>query len=281
MIITTRGQCLGLSGDIQPQIVVTGDSAGGNLAAGLTLMTLQSGDNGRQTIPRPDGLILIYPALSGKWGTWIESEQMAWIQDKSVCKTNKNLIQLKREYYESFGSSAAPLRQGEVGTTSSKELESQPDQVSTTHVPVSSMTSYFNDRVLAPDMARSMVMLYLGPHTRDTDFSTDFVLSPIVAPESLLARFPKTYLITGEKDPLVDDTVIFAGRLRQAKLRKQQGLEKTDAGFNDKEHLEVTLIPGVSHGFLQFAGFFPDAWKYIDCCARWAQDLFQKADLEN
>ncbi len=81
---------------------------------------------------------------------------------------------------------------------------------------MSSMISYFNDRVLTPEMMRAMIILYIGPHNRP-DFASDYLLCPILAPDVLLARFPKTYFLTGERDPLVDDTVIFSGRLRRVK----------------------------------------------------------------
>jgi hypothetical protein len=145
------------------------------------------------------------------------------------------------------------------------------------------MISYVHDRILTPEMMRAMVILYIGPHHRP-DFNTDFFLSPVLAPDALLAQFPKTYILTGERDPLVDDTVIFAGRLRQAKLyrfheRQDLGLEQRQ--FNEKDYVEVSLIPGVSHGFMQMAGFFPDAWKYINRSARWIESLFENADLRS
>ncbi|KAJ4307218.1 hypothetical protein N0V88_000597 [Collariella sp. IMI 366227] len=85
-----------------------------------------------------------------------------------------------------------------------------------TRLATSSMISYFNDRVLTPEMMRGMIILYVGPHNRP-DFSQDYLLSPILAPDVLLSKFPKTYFLTGERDPLVDDTVVFAGRLRRVK----------------------------------------------------------------
>lgn len=148
-----------------------------------------------------------------------------------------------------------------------------------TRLAVSSMISYFNDRILTPEMMRAMIILYVGPHIRP-DFSTDFLLSPLLAPEALLAKFPKTYFLTGERDPLVDDTVIFAGRLRQAKhnqfvQRKELGLLNSKDEFDEKDHVEVTLIPGISHGFLQFVSIFPEGWGYIFRCVRWMEDVFE------
>jgi len=150
---------------------------------------------------------------------------------------------------------------------------------------MSSMISYFNDRILTPEMMRAMIILYIGPHNRP-DFSTDFLLSPVLTPEALLSKFPKTYFLTGERDPLVDDTVIMAGRLRQAKhnafiQRKELGLLGHKEVFDEKDHVEVVLIPGISHGFMQFVGVFPEGWKHIFRCARWMEDIFTASDLAN
>jgi hypothetical protein len=141
------------------------------------------------------------------------------------------------------------------------------------------MISYFNDRILTPEMMRAMIILYIGPHHRP-DFSTDFLLSPLLAPESLLAKFPRTWMLTGERDPLVDDTVIFAGRLRQAKradwvTARELGLDWARGEFREEDWVNVDLIPGISHGFLQFVGVFPDGWKYIFRCGKWIAQAFE------
>ncbi|KAI1635456.1 Alpha/Beta hydrolase protein [Biscogniauxia mediterranea] len=164
-----------------------------------------------------------------------------------------------------------------------KTLSHRPEPMRT-RLAMASMISYFNDRVLTPEMMRAMIILYIGPHNRP-DFSQDYLLSPILAPDILLQRFPKTYFLTGERDPLVDDTVIFAGRLRRAKhayhsQRASQGIDGLDdvSDFDEKDVAEVTLIPGISHGFTQFPGVYPPAWQLIDRCARWAVDLLSAAE---
>ncbi|KAL2179798.1 Alpha/Beta hydrolase protein [Thermothelomyces heterothallicus CBS 202.75] len=155
-----------------------------------------------------------------------------------------------------------------------------------TRLATSSMISYFNDRVLTPEMMRAMIILYVGPHNRP-DFSQDYLLSPILAPDVLLSRFPKTYFVTGERDPLVDDTIIFAGRLRRVKAAQLASggtrLEYRDSdalteGFDEKAVAEVALIPGISHGFVQFPTLYPPAWKLIDRAAGWAEELFAGAE---
>ncbi|KAF2417506.1 alpha/beta-hydrolase [Tothia fuscella] len=330
-IIATRGRCIGFSGGSIPRIVVSGDSAGGNLAVGMVLMVIQSAStetrrwHGEASLPPPEGCVLVYPALDMNIGSWMTDEQMALIRDRRTRKTNKGVLRQKSEDYKRLAKtphasddeldadSSSPLKpltgkesaetvvrassnktitddeknsthpsMAHIGAPSHSDLasalaESKPKPMKT-RLAMSSMISYFNDRIITPEMMRAMIILYIGPHARP-DFHTDFLLSPLLAPDSLLAKFPKTYFLTGERDPLVDDTVIFAGRLRQAHAArlqelKEMGLERESREFEEEEFVEVILIPGISHGFFQFVGVFPEGWKHIFRCAEWINDIF-------
>ena len=326
-LVATKGRCIGLSGEVDPKIIVSGDSAGGNLAVGLVLMILQSGSteerrwHGESTLPVPEGVVLVYPALDMNIGNWMTDEQMALIRDRKMRKTNRGVLSRKSDDYKKLtpntphasdddeddpsppkGPRTDPANSAD---TSDVKFVSSPLEVHTsaghtvdsavavnsrlpttqlrTRLAMSSMISYFNDRILSPEMMRAMIILYIGPHSRP-DFSTDYLLSPLLAPEALLSRFPKTYMLTGERDPLVDDTVIFAGRLRQAKAalwreRKDLGLVREREEFVETDHVNVLLIPGISHGFLQFVSVFPEGWKYIFRTAKWMREIFHDADL--
>ena len=350
-IISSRGRCIGFETGQMPRIIVTGDSAGGNLATGLVLkvlMTSQPDTSRWQTadmLPPPEGLILVYPGLDMNIGSWMTDEQMALIYDRRTRKTNKNVLRRKSEdlynldpqtphafddesvptessasnedgprmtYDTVHGSSPelsrtaskpvlSPAANSEPGMpaqalspnssyvptrsplqSQSSNVASSKPQVLKTRLATSSLISYFADRILTPEMMRAMIILYVGPYNRP-DFSTDFLLCPLHAPEALLARFPKTYFLTGERDPLVDDTVIMAGRIRQAKsnlflARKELGLIKDKKEFDESEHVEVMLIPGISHGFFQFVAIFSEGWKHIFRCARWMEDIFDTND---
>jgi acetyl esterase/lipase len=359
-IISSRGRCVGLSGEQEPKIVVSGDSAGGNLAVGMVLMILQSGSTdtrrwqGERVLPPPVGVVLIYPALDMNIGNWMTDEQMALIRDRRVRKTNQGILRRKSDDYRHLapntphvsddegsddehitglpnpespratrlgssiltspetmirlsaahtGKDATSLpvssektaskdnspvqsRSNGAQSTSTAPVPALPATHLKTRLAMSSMISYFNDRILTPEMMRAMIILYIGPHNRP-DFSTDFLLSPLLAPESLLAKFPKTWMLTGERDPLVDDTVIFAGRLRQAKraewvFGREMGLDWARGlkEFREEDWVVVDLIPGISHGFLQFVGVFPDGWRYIRRCARWMSEAFEDAERE-
>ncbi|KAF2839575.1 alpha/beta-hydrolase, partial [Patellaria atrata CBS 101060] len=337
-IVSSRGRCVGFSGEVQPKIVISGDSAGGNLAVGTVLMILQAGSTdtrrwqGEAALPPPEGLVLIYPALDMNIGNWMTDEQMALIRDRRMRKTNQSVLRRKSEDYRNLtpstphpsddeddaANNSPPLAPQSSTKITDSSLSASPTaiHISASHntapsdptptpepssitpptkpaplktrLAMSSMISYFNDRILTPEMMRAMIILYIGPHNRP-DFSTDYLLSPLLAPESLLSHFPKTHFLTGERDPLVDDTVIFAGRIRQAKAarwleRKELGLLTTEEkrlGFRELEAVEVVLVPGISHGFLQFVALFPEGWKYIFRCGRWMRELFDRADARS
>ncbi|KAL8760880.1 MAG: hypothetical protein Q9184_002945 [Pyrenodesmia sp. 2 TL-2023] len=330
-LVASQGRCIGLSGATVPRIIITGDSAGGNIATGTVLMIVQSNSNdahnysSQENLPPPEGLVLIYPGLDMNIGNWMSDEQMALIQDRRTRKRNQNILRRKSEdYYKltpdtphpsddedkilspiiapidtsivtTADKSTTPLKPATGAeldlvspsanlATQSTTLASSKPRLLKTRLAMSSMISYFNDRILTPEMMRAMIILYVGPHARP-DFSTDYLLSPLLAPEALLAKFPKTCFLTGERDPLVDDTVIFAGRLRQAKhnlfiQRKELGLLKSKDTFDERQHVDVTLIPGISHGFLQFVSVFPEGWNHIFRVARWIEEIFEEQEAK-
>ncbi|PHH72451.1 hypothetical protein CDD82_5977 [Ophiocordyceps australis] len=187
-----------------------------------------------------------------------------------------------QESQPEFSHSGPPsLSQGQSQVARQDSLSHRVEPMRT-RLATSSMISYFNDRVLTPEMMRAMIILYIGAHNRP-DFATDYLLSPVLAPDELLQRFPKSYFMTGERDPLVDDTVIFAGRLKRAKENAMAAREAEQTGSGqglseEQDAAEVVLLPGVSHGFLQFPGLYPPAWKHFDRTAAWFEQLFGEAE---
>lgn len=302
-IIHSKGRCLGLSGSVEPRIVISGDSAGGNLAASVTLMILQSGSTdtrkwlGQNDLPPPTGLILIYPALDMNIGNWMTDEQMSLIRDRRMRNTNRRVMRHKSNDFrkvapstplpsddEDSDSTLQPKQQSKMPVLI-KDTSLKAQQPLKSRLAVPSLISYVSDRVLTPEMMRAMIILYVGPHNRP-DFTTEYFLSPVLAPEALLAQFPKTHFLTGERDPLVDDTVIMAGRIRAAKASAFQERKEVDLltpsekrrGFVERDHVDVTLVEGISHGFIQFGSIFPEAWGYIYKIGRWFEECFDAAD---
>jgi hypothetical protein len=144
---------------------------------------------------------------------------------------------------------------------------------------------------------RAMAILYLG--IADPDFERDYYVSPILAPSSLLAQFPTILLTCGEKDPFVDDTVIFAGRVREAKRALKATMQMEVAGKSAKygeglrmsvaspdnpkarilyeteeDWIQMEIYEGWSHGYLQMAALMREAREAIVDLGKWIDEAF-------
>ncbi|KAI9442508.1 hormone-sensitive lipase [Lactarius indigo] len=141
---------------------------------------------------------------------------------------------------------------------------------------MTSRSGYFQDRIISPTM--------------------DYHISPILTPSHILAQFPPLLLQCGEKDPLVDDTIIFAGRVREAKRQRREELrgalakgrgdldsaelQKLEDELesleveNDEDGLQMQIFSGWSHGYLQMPSLMPEAQVAIDDIATWIEGVF-------
>ncbi|KAG6903100.1 hypothetical protein C0995_006287 [Termitomyces sp. Mi166 len=181
-----------------------------------------------------------------------------------------------------------------------------------TRLTMTSRTGYFQDRIVSPSMMRAMAILYIGPH-RNPDFATDYHISPILAPAHLLAQFPPLLLQCGEKDPFVDDSVIFAGRVREAKRARKHEIQLAISGksarFGSDGHkgsginnpsldtktlammkkerdklaketeddwVQLVLFSEWSHGYLQMPTLMSEAKAVIEELAEWIDEAFAK-----
>ncbi|ETW80598.1 Esterase/Lipase [Heterobasidion irregulare TC 32-1] len=163
-----------------------------------------------------------------------------------------------------------------------------------TRLTMTSRTGYFQDRIISPSMMRAMAILYIGPHL-NPDFATDYHISPILTPPQLLAQFPPLLMQCGEKDPFVDDTIIFAGRVREAKRQRklelrqairtqgaldeerrqqmQRELEKLE-GEMEEDWVQLQLYSDWSHGYLQMPTLMREARTAINDIADWIDNAF-------
>merc|ERR1711939_360920 len=172
-IVATKGRCIGMKPDSCPRIVITGDSAGGNLATGTTLMIIQANlsatSSSRGFLPSPAGLVLLYPALDMNIGSWMTDDQMALIRAPGTAKKHSNFVKRKsedidRRYTPStprpadddpdfdFFATPRPKRQStDVEAQKTAVAESKPQPLRT-RLAVSSIISYFGDRIITPEM---------------------------------------------------------------------------------------------------------------------------------
>nr|XP_018263969.1 hormone-sensitive lipase [Kwoniella dejecticola CBS 10117]OBR86127.1 hormone-sensitive lipase [Kwoniella dejecticola CBS 10117] len=200
--------------------------------------------------------------------------------------------------------STAPAGQDQVDQIVAKKRKKLPIG---TRLTMTSRSGYFQDRIISPSMMRAMAILYIGPK-RNPDFETDYYISPILSPPHLLAHFPPVYLICGERDPFVDDTVIFAGKIREAKkarraqaeytargktakygeyLQMSTGKSKTsDASLNDlpdpilresdDDWVQMRIIEGWGHGFMQMSSLMREVDPILNEMADWIDESFAR-----
>jgi len=150
-----------------------------------------------------------------------------------------------------------------------------------TRLAMTSRVAFSQDRIITTELMRAMAILYIGPKNKP-NFDTDYLLSPVRAPSDLLALFPKTYLMCGEKDPLVDDTIVMAGRIREAKRMaraRRRGIGMSSKDESDLDWVEMMLIRGVSHGFLQMTAFLKEGNVAVDKIGTWLEELFSDKDV--
>jgi len=273
----------------QPRkVVIIGDSAGGNFAASVELMILH------ENLPRPIGLVLIYPNLDYNIHSWMTEEQMLLFKSASMKEIPSAVLDTKQNYErrksvlqitpDSQDSSfLKPLSaNGVVGKGANVkpmvtvQTKKQKRKNLATRLAMTSRVAFSQDRIITTELMRAMAILYIGPNNKP-DFETDYLLSPVRAPPELLVHFPKTYLMCGEKDPLVDDTIVMAGRIREAKRvvrNKRRGIAMSANEEGDKDWVEMMLIRGVSHGFLQMTSFLKEGRVAVDKIGTWLEDLF-------
>ncbi|WWC69585.1 uncharacterized protein I206_103528 [Kwoniella pini CBS 10737] len=173
-----------------------------------------------------------------------------------------------------------------------------------TRLTMTSRSGYFQDRIISPSMMRAMAILYIGPK-RNPDFETDYYISPILSPPHLLAHFPPVYLICGERDPFVDDTVIFAGKIREAKKARRAQAESNARGKSarhgeylqmstgktkstgqadelpdpilrqsDDDWVQMRIIEGWGHGFMQMSSLMREVDPILNEMADWIDESF-------
>jgi acetyl esterase/lipase len=378
LIRETNGACLGLSGWFYDRtiptmeqsasspvenrrkdhikIILCGDSAGGNLATGVTMRAIEEG------VMVPTSLVLMYPMLNINFTCWLSQAQTQllrvesaknvndWVDSHSrlnglnsharprspklsavnsgesinmIDEADPSRLARKKSFFEIATSKLASLRTqkphsvfDDYGNSLSEHYVDQalrdheshrvpsfseafsdktqdgdrnnvngligrkaPQENNSQQVSLTSHMSHFNDRVLTPETMRALALLYLGSSPVRVDVANDYHLSPLQAPDAILVQFPKTYFICGEKDPLMDDTLIMAGKLRDAKRRfSRSRLEFQKVKEADSAH--VCILEGNSHAFLQMSKFLPEGRDAINLVHEWFLEIFGEKNLE-
>lgn len=74
------------------------------------------------------------------------------------------------------------------------------------------------------------------------ELEADPFFLPFYQPDDMFARFPPTVIHVGNMDPLYDDSLILAKRLRES---------------NPDRHVELIEMDGYSHGYMNMTATMP------------------------
>ncbi|KAI5478891.1 hormone-sensitive lipase [Pseudohyphozyma bogoriensis] len=371
LLYESKGKSIGMRGN-QLNVILTGDSAGANIATAVVVKMLESSPS----LPNPVALVFAYPCLSFHFTSWMPSSDLKVLRQESSSNIAGLLRQKdhfehrsplsvvedverpKRKRTTSWGEtikrvasvSPSPARSakfsmgmfGENGggpvtgdedygdgdpvpslgwnrereenkslsqrvlffagnERKQRELEREIDEAGklvqeemSGKGPLETRLAMTN-RIISPSMCRAMALLYIGPNN-SPDLHSDYHISPIFTPPQLLAQFPPVYMSCGERDPFVDDTVIFAGKIREAKdsrklellakqnkfgesLRMSSGVSSRKDPIVDEDEedwVQMRIISGWSHGYLQMSSILPEANDAMDMMAEWIVEAFEK-----
>ncbi|TFY64095.1 hypothetical protein EVJ58_g2841 [Rhodofomes roseus] len=246
-------------------------------------------------------------------GADAEAGEMADVEDGAEIRDTREEdmpIQARVRFHPQVDERVLQQQQCEADATIPEQGEPSEQVQLGTRLTMTSRTGYFSDRIISPSMMRAMAILYIGPH-RNPDFATDYHLSPIKAPSHLLTQFPPILMACGEKDPFVDDTLVFAGRVREAKRARRRDLDAALSGKStkplesfllskgdlsqeeavralrrerdllaaqgDEDWVTMQIYSEWSHGFLQMPMLLQEARTVIDSMADWMDEAFASA----
>jgi len=100
------------------------------------------------------------------------------------------------------------------------------------------------------------------------------------APIGLLAKLPRVYLMCGEADPLVDDCIMFAGKIRAARQDEDDWKVEED-GESECGGVKLKILKGMSHGFLMMNSLMKESREATRCCSVWFDEAFGQRKLQH
>ncbi|TRY96378.1 hypothetical protein DNTS_029313 [Danionella cerebrum] len=262
-----------LLGSTAERVCLVGDSAGGNLCITVSMRAISHG------VRVPDGIVAAYPAtllttdaspsrlltvidpllplsvlykcIDAYAGTSCQSVQQA-PQVDTLAALGQDTVKMLSDFAQGatnwFQTLIDPKSPASTGATSSNGLTpsnsvEKPDRV--------------HDYPENYEPLRSSSLVDIK--TPSTPIMKNPFVSPLLAPESLLKGLPPVHIVASALDALLDDSVMFAKKLR-----------------NMKQPVTLNVIEDLPHGFLSLFQFSKETQEAADVCAGWIREVLQQ-----
>ena len=118
---------------------------------------------------------------------------------------------------------------------------------------------FSQDPILNYQSLQIVLKSYLGARS---DLTKDPLISPAIVPDEILRRFPQTFIMVGDVDPLLDDSTYFFYRLREA------GVPAT-----------LQIYRRLPHGYLNLPSQLPNAPLAISDAAKFFKRIMHNDDM--
>ncbi|KAF4100629.1 lipase, hormone-sensitive a [Onychostoma macrolepis] len=269
-----------LLGSTAERVCLVGDSAGGNLCITVSMRAMSHG------VRVPDGIVAAYPAtllttdaspsrlltlidpllplsvlykcIDAYAGSSCQSVQPAQQIDtlaalgQDTVKLLSNFAQGATNWFQTL------LEPKSAAAASSSTIPSNGPSPSKSHSVEKPQEVQDYPENFEPLRSRSLVDIY----TPCTPIMKNPFVSPLLAPDSLLKGLPPVYIVASALDALLDDSVMFAKKLR-----------------NMNQPVTLTVVEDLPHGFLSLFQLSKETQEASDICVKRIREVFQLEEL--
>lgn len=199
-------------------ITLMGDSAGGNLAM-VMMIKLLSPSKELENLPKVKNMVLVYPALQA-----VNFKLPSYKQHRGSNVPTMLSSELMVKFYVAYALGMETVDAEELLENShwSEELEEK-----TACRWINKEADSLRDASETDPKHRNSFLA-----KKVNKFFSDPHFSPLLADDTILRRFPNTYVLSAEMDPLRDDSFLLAKRLNELGVKvKHRHWDGMDHGF--------------------------------------------------
>ncbi|XP_061171589.1 arylacetamide deacetylase-like [Saccostrea echinata] len=218
----------------QNYVTLMGDSAGGNLAMAMMIKLLSSSIE-RENLPKIRNLVLIYPALQA---VNFRTPSFQKYRGSNVPTILSSELMMKFYVAYALGMEIVNVDELLENCHWTNEVKEKTIWVKIDTLPPQLREGVDNSskpKLVNPTLAKKLNKYFLDP-----------LFSPLLVDDNVLKRFPESYILSAEMDPLRDDSFFLVNRLHRLGINVRHRHWK-----------------GMDHGFVSLPDLFSSSQKAL------------------